>query len=148
MRILFCLAGQHLREQWQKAAALVDLRAHDVTILHVVDESVVTAISETQHYGLPRTLGSERQGDMRQALRDAGQRVLLQALAVAREDGVVAHGLLRTGRPAAVILAVAQETAAEVIILGRQHPGLEGRFLGGVSRFVVDQAPCTVLLLR
>ena len=148
MRILFCLAGQRLQEQWAKAAQLIDLRAHQVTILHVVDDSLVTVADALQRYGLPRSLGDERKADMQRARRGAAQHVLDRALAIARESGVEAKGLLRTGRPATAILEAAKEMGAEAIILGRQHPGREGHILGGVSRFDVEQAPCTVVLHR
>jgi len=148
MRILFCLAGQRVEEQWAKAARLVDFRAHEVAILHVVDESLVPAADAAQRRGLPRGLRPEREAEMQRALDQAGQEVIARALAVAREAGVEAQGILRSGHPPAVILETARQFGAEALILGRQHPGLEGRILGGVSRFVVDQAPCTVLLLR
>jgi len=148
MRILFCLAGQRLREQWNKAAALIDLGAHEVTILHVVDDSLVATIDAVQHYGLPRRVGTEREARMQQALQEAGRRIIAEALAAAHSAGVPATGLVRRGQPSTVILQVAAEIGAEVIILGRQHPGLEGKILGGVCRFVVDQAPCTVVVLR
>ncbi len=148
MRILLCLAGQRVEEQWAKAAGLVDLRAHEVAILHVVDDSLVAAANGAQRRGLPRGLGPERAAEMQRALQQAGEAVIARALAIAREAGVEAKGMLRHGRAPHVILDVARELGAEALILGRQHPGLEGRILGGVSRFVVDQAPCTVLLLR
>ena len=148
MRVLFCLAGQRLREQWGKAAALIDLGLHEVTILHVVDDSMVEAVDAAQRHSLPRGVGGEREARMRQALQEAGRRIVSEALALAHETGVHATGLVRGGKPQAVILKVAEEVGAEAIILGRQHPGLEGKILGGISRFVVDQAPCTVVLLR
>lgn len=148
MRILFCLGGQGLTEQWNRAAQLLDLRAHQVTILHVVDDSLITAADVAQRYTLPRGLRADREAELRQALQVAGQRVLDRALATARQSGVEAVGILRTGQPAAAILQVAREVEAEVIILGRRHPSLEGCLLGGVSRYVVDRAPCSVLLLR
>ncbi|MCC7355428.1 MAG: universal stress protein [Anaerolineae bacterium] len=53
---------------------------------------------------------------------------------------------LAEGPAAETILHVAQERKIDLLILSRQHPGLERFLLGGVARFVVDRAPCSVLL--
>ncbi len=54
-----------------------------------------------------------------------------------------------TGRAASVIVDVAEEIGADLVILGaRGHGAIEQAFLGSVSAEVVDQTHCSVLVAR
>jgi nucleotide-binding universal stress UspA family protein len=54
-----------------------------------------------------------------------------------------------TGRPADVILGTADETRADLIVLGsRGHGRIRSMLLGSVSAEVADQAPQSVLVVR
>ncbi len=63
--------------------------------------------------------------------------------------GVTAELLQRQGPPGRTICDVAQETHADLIMLGRRgHAGLSELLLGSVSNFVVHHAPCSVLVVN
>ena len=56
---------------------------------------------------------------------------------------------LRRGEPAAEILAVAADAAADLIVMGTHGRGLIGRaILGSVAERVVREAPCPVETVR
>ena len=148
MNILFSVRGQRLEEQWRKATQFIDFRAHKVYFLHVFDPSLIEGLDEAQRYTLPRRLSPQREAEMRAAERARSEERLAQAKALAAADGVEAETILAEGPAAETILHVARERQMDLLILGRQHPGLERFLLGGVARFVVDKAPCSVLLLR
>lgn len=55
---------------------------------------------------------------------------------------------VRSGQPGTVINDVAQVIDADLIVVGRRdRPGIEEFFLGSVSKAVVDNAPCEVLVV-
>ena len=71
------------------------------------------------------------------------------AAAVAREAGVTVNGYARQGDPADAILDVAEERAADLIIVGNKGMTGAKRFLlGSVPNKVSHHAPCSVLIIR
>lgn len=58
---------------------------------------------------------------------------------------VTTHAL--PGDPAKVILSVAKEVGADLIVVGNKGMRGKGRFLGSVPNDVAHQAPCAVLIV-
>ncbi len=90
-----------------------------------------------------------RREQMRRAERMAAQEIL--------EEGSRSLGgaemLRRTGRPEREIVQVATEWKADVIVICSRStagggPPLGPKSVGNVARFVLDHAPCPVLLVR
>jgi nucleotide-binding universal stress UspA family protein len=66
-----------------------------------------------------------------------------------REAGLNARRLVVAGRPANMIVDVATDLRAELVIVGSRGRGrLRTMLLGSVSAEVVDHAPCPVLVVR
>ena len=87
--------------------------------------------------------------DLRDRLRADRVALLEAAAARLRRPGLEVRSRLGEGRAATVIVDVAVETGAVLIILGaRGHGVVETALLGSVSAEVVDQAPCAVLVAR
>jgi nucleotide-binding universal stress UspA family protein len=103
-----------------------DLSAVTGAVLHVV-----TALPDPSSLDTP--------------VRQAGQD-LVDALA--RESGVDATGYARNGDPAAVVLAVAEEVGADLVVVGNK--GMRGarRVLGSVPNTLSHEAPCAVLIVN
>jgi nucleotide-binding universal stress UspA family protein len=75
--------------------------------------------------------------------------VLQAAVASISETGVAARRRLGVGRPATLIVELASELRAELVIVGSRGRGpLASMLLGSVSAEVVDRAPCPVLVVR
>jgi nucleotide-binding universal stress UspA family protein len=67
----------------------------------------------------------------------------------ARQEGIEANTHAREGDPADAILDVAEETKADVIVVGNKGMTGAARFLlGSVPNKVSHHAPCSVLIIR
>jgi nucleotide-binding universal stress UspA family protein len=72
-----------------------------------------------------------------------------QALEVGRALGLDGEIRVETGEPGPVICQVAQDVAADLIVIGSHgHGVLERSLLGSVSRHVLEHAPCPVMVHR
>ncbi|MEM8730488.1 MAG: universal stress protein [Pseudomonadota bacterium] len=72
-----------------------------------------------------------------------------QALLNERIDGQPdVTGVLRKGHTARTIVDVANEIAADCIVIGSHKPGLADYLLGSTSSWVIRHAPCAVHVLR
>jgi nucleotide-binding universal stress UspA family protein len=74
---------------------------------------------------------------------------LAAASEIAQEAGVEAERFARQGDPADAILDVAEETKADLIVVGNKGMTGARRFLlGSVPNKVSHHAPCSVLIIR
>jgi nucleotide-binding universal stress UspA family protein len=65
---------------------------------------------------------------------------------VARHPGIEIAVLI--GKPGVVIPDLAEQTAADLIMIRSHRPGIEDYFLGSTASRVVRRAPCAVFVLR
>lgn len=124
----------------------------EVTLLHVVDIDTAAALSGSVgllgrsgaggRRGRPRSGTSEPAPDS--LLAAAGQ-ALLEAAAA--RLGREAHRTVRRGRPEREVVAAC--AGADLLVLARDgdRSRLGPRSLGPRTRFVVDHAPCQILLV-
>jgi nucleotide-binding universal stress UspA family protein len=71
------------------------------------------------------------------------------AVTRAAEAGVKAEAIVRSGEPHERVLQVAQETGADVIVLGTHgRKGFMNVVMGSVTRQVIAQAPIPVLVIH
>jgi nucleotide-binding universal stress UspA family protein len=83
------------------------------------------------------------------APREAVDAILDDVAGVARAAGVEAEVHARQGSPADAILDVAEETGADLIVVGNKGmTGAERFLLGSVPNKVSHHAPCSVLIVR
>jgi nucleotide-binding universal stress UspA family protein len=83
--------------------------------------------------------------------REAGRRVLEEAMKIASDMGVEADTLLETsfGNPAQKIIEVAEENKFDLItVSSRGHSYLRNLVMGSVCEAVTRNAPCPVLVVR
>ncbi len=81
--------------------------------------------------------------------REDVETILEAAAATARESGVDVEVFARQGDPADAILDVAEETEADLIVVGNKGMVGTRRFLlGSVPNTVSHRAPCSVLIVR
>lgn len=67
---------------------------------------------------------------------------------IAKEAGIDAEVVVRSGQASTSILAVAQERKADVIIIASHRPELADYLLGSTAARVVRHAPCSVFVMR
>ncbi len=73
-----------------------------------------------------------------------------ELLARAQEDlratGIDCHVLVDEGDPADVLVRLAEECGADLLVIGNR--GMQRRVLGSVPNTVTHKAPCTVLVVK
>ena len=150
MRILCCLDGTNIE---QVSRAVKELLARDprtVGILYVTDIGPQEDMERHRERFLrPPHPPLPRQEQMRQAEGMAAQEILEEG----RRSLGGAETLLRTGRPEREIVSAAADWHADVIVMCSRSvmgggPSLGPKSVGHVARFVLDHAPCPVLLIR
>lgn len=120
-------------------------------ILAAFDGSGHAAKALTEAAELARALGTELllvvAADA-MALPDA-ERLAAEAAVLLRPHPVRAKTLVREGRAASVILAVAAEAACDLIVMGAYgHTRIRDMILGSNTNEVMMRAPCPLLLVR
>ncbi len=67
---------------------------------------------------------------------------------VLRSTGTAASIHVRAGNPSQVIVAIAKEIAADLVLIASHRDDVLDRVFGSVVDHVVQRAPCSVLVLR
>ncbi|HLJ62081.1 MAG TPA: universal stress protein [bacterium] len=119
-----------------------EIRKAEITIVNVGHIPTVAL-------GGPGTGAMVNFGELEQALEQAGQAILEQTKRQFESGNAPVAAVYRTGDPAAEIIKVAQETKADLIIIGSRGLGqIGGLILGSVSERVLHAAPVPVLVVR
>lgn len=115
----------------RKAEALLD-QGGQIVLMNVVED-------------LPNYLAIDVPMDIiENAIRDAKSQ-----LAVLKEKSArISSTEIRSGAPAREILAVAEETGADLIIIASHTPDFTNYFIGATADRVVRHAKCSVLVDR
>jgi nucleotide-binding universal stress UspA family protein len=150
MRVLCCLDGPNI-EVLQKAPSTM-LNSAELTIglLYVIDSGPRGDIERTrERLFRPHHLPTPREEQMRQAEITTAQDILQEGLRYFAQ----AETLQREGRPEREIVQCAVEWHADLILICPRSPEFAGppsgpKSVGHVARFVLDHAPCPVLLVR
>jgi nucleotide-binding universal stress UspA family protein len=150
MRVLCCLDGTNVGQVSKAAEMLSALEPPTFGLLFVTDTGPRHGIEHLRerfhrHPGPP----PPREEEMQQAERLSAQDILDEALS--HLPGAEAFN--RQGRPEREIVNTAAEWQADLVIIcaraeygGRHNIGPKS--VGHVARFVLDHAPCPVLLVR
>ena len=93
-----------------------------------------------------RTTGG---ADMIIDLREVAESLVQRAADEARSKGVEVGTHVREGQPAEVIIDVAHQEQADLIVVGsRGLTGIQRYLMGSVSSKVSEHAPCSVMVVR
>jgi nucleotide-binding universal stress UspA family protein len=121
-------------------------RAADVARSGSVDVHLVTAYPDVPSYR-ERIESSAKRDPI--DLREVAEGVLSRAADELRSQGVEVGTHAREGEPASVIMDVAEEQQADLIVVGaRGLTGLQRFLLGSVSSKLAHHAPCSVMIVR
>ena len=125
-------------------------------LLHVIDTGPRHGLEDylrgplhrRPHHGRP-----PHEAAFRNAEEVASRAVVEEALAAAKQGGLKAEAAVKEGEPGEIIIQVAREANAVLIVIWARegaagHPRMGPASVGHTARFVVDHAPCDVLLLR
>ncbi len=148
MRILCCLDGTNLEQISNAVTWLVSVDT--LSFIHVIDTRPHEEM-ERRTGPLLRRPGhdSPRLEKVRQADEEAAQEVLEEA----HRSYPHAETVYRRGQPERVIVNFAAEWRSDLVVICPRSlqsggPVIGPKSLGHIARFVVDHAPCPVLLVR
>ena len=150
MRILCCLDGTNIKQVSSAAQMFSSAEPLAIALLTVIDVGPRRDIDRTRERFWRRPLHHEPVTDeMQAAERAASEEILKTGLG----SLPLAETLLREGRPELEIVNAAAEWRADVILICPraeygEAPHIGPRSVGHVACFVLDHAPCPVLLLR
>ena len=153
MRLL-CAIGQRDGAQVVRDALALIGDVDYLALVHVIDDQPRHGV-EAQR-GLLRRISPDRQREITLAEESAGREGLREAESGARSPGKQISTIetrLERGKPEQDIVALARELHVDLVaIRAREYPNGFPRIgppsVGHTARFVVDHAPCPVLLLR
>jgi nucleotide-binding universal stress UspA family protein len=150
MRVLCCLDGTNVEQVSKAIRMLWATQSPTLGILYVTDTRPRHDIEHLRERFL-RPPGSHgpREHEMQQAEQAAANDILNEG----RRYLPDAEALQRQGRPEREIVNLAAEWQADLVILCPRaeyggKPTIGPRSVGHVARFVLDHAPCPVLLVR
>jgi len=154
MHVLCAIGKQGGAEMIRRVLEVIGSR-HDLHLLHVIDTGPRHTMQEFL-YGpgqLHRTPPPDRVMPLDAAEQAAGEAVMDEARREAEQVGFRVQTEVQRGRPEQIITRAAHLWGCQLIAL-RASEGTEGRprigpeSVGHTARFVLDHAPCDVLLLR
>ena len=150
MRVLCCLDGTNIEHISRALSTLVTADERTIGLLYVTDLGPHHEI-ERKREGLlyPRHPSGPLHEKIQRAEVAAAQDILQEGLRYIPN----AETLSREGRPEREIIQCASEWNADLIVICNRSPAFGGptlgpKSIGHVARFVLDHAPCPVLLVR
>jgi nucleotide-binding universal stress UspA family protein len=150
MRVLCCLDGTNVKQVSYAAQMFSTAEPLTIALLTVIDAGPRGEIDRIrERFWRPPMRHEPVTDEMRTAERAASEDILKAGLGYLPQ----AETLLRQGRPGLEIVNAAAEWRADVILICPraeygEPPHIGPRSIGHVARFVLDHAPCPVLLLR
>ena len=150
MRVLCCLDGTNIEQVHKAVSTMLRTDAPTIGIVYVIDSGPHGEIERQRERFLRRLeLPPHRREQMQQAESTAAEDIL-------EEGGRYFPGaevIRKEGRPEREIVNTATECGADLVVIcsrSSQSPGppLGPKSVGHVARFVLDHAPCPVLLVR
>lgn len=146
MRILIATDGSDFSDAAiEKACEFVKPGDTEICCLSTHEDPVVAAID-------PSFISSEYYQHLENALREAAESHVKDAEARIRKRFTAAEVPVTTkverGSPDPIIIDIATDWKADLIVVGSHGRGFWGRLLGSVSNAVVHHAPCSVLVVK
>ncbi len=151
---VLCAVGQRGGPQLVRRVVEMLFAGSELLLLHVVDtgprHDLKHLIGSLRHGPAG---ASERESELHAAEESAGKAALAETQEAAQAAGFSARTSLAWGRPEEIILQLAEsENVSLICIRAREgaegHPHIGPASVGHTARFVLDHAPCDVLLLR
>jgi nucleotide-binding universal stress UspA family protein len=147
--ILAAIALQRWDEYTAHALAIRDVAASlaqsGPKSLHVLS---VYDYEFTKTSGLPHDMAVKYREDLMQRTDTAMARKMDDYIAPLQADGLQVTTLLRVGNPRELVVQVADDIKADVLLIGTHSKrGMFDISMGGTAHQINRRAPCTVLLV-
>jgi universal stress protein A len=143
MKIVLAVDGSKCSDAAVQAViAQARPKGTEIRVLHAVEPPSLLVAREMGGYD--RALDSVWEGEQKEA-----ESLVARTTELLRSSGLTATGTVAQGDPPSVILDIAQEWPADLIVLGSHGRKALGRFLmGSVSENVCRHARCSVEIVR
>lgn len=113
----------------------------EITVIHVMEDVPVTHIESQKLLNDMLEISA--------AYKQQGQDILLKCSDRAKKKGLIINTILLKGNPGSIILDFSKKENYDVIIMGNRGLGkFKEMILGSVSRKVLHNSSCPVLLIR
>ena len=150
MRVLCCLDGTNIEQISSAVNNMLPANQLTLGLIYVIDSGPHGELErQRERFLRPAALNTRRNEQMQNAEISAAQDIL--------EEGTRylpgAERIFKTGRPEREIVNFALEWHADLMVICPRSPVGGGptmgpKSVGHVARFVLDHAPCPVLLVR
>ena len=118
-------------------------RAEQLTLLHALDAP------RPAYPMMPPEVVGEHTTTLEQSVREDGERLLDRVQSLLPMHAGPSTKQLRIGSPVEVIVSIAQEQKADLIVMGARGLGpIKERLLGSVSHRILTLAPCAILIVN
>jgi nucleotide-binding universal stress UspA family protein len=131
---------------------LIPLDGQELLLVHVIDNGMRGEIDLARGRLLHRPMPHHRLRAIGEAERRAAEAALREAAEVAARFGATAETVAAEGEPGRVVAGIAAQRGCQLVAVASrvdrrdERPGPHS--VGHTARFVLDHAPCPVLLLR
>lgn len=117
--------------------------AHPLTVLYVLN------LPRLAYPTLGPNLDKELSVTMEEAMKEEGESIVNRAASLLPPHHGTTEKRMVEGRPADTILAVAEETKADMVVIGARGVGqLQEHVIGSVSHRVMTHATCPVFVVK
>lgn len=142
MRVLLAIdESEFAADAVKEVEARLNLPGISVRVLHVIGTFVPPAAAIVEAEG--------SLAGVQQNVSDHYQQLVDETAKRLKNLGLKAEGVIREGSPGKTIVNEAREWDADLIVVGAHGlSGLESLIMGNVARHVVDQAVCSVEVVR
>jgi nucleotide-binding universal stress UspA family protein len=150
MRVLCCLDGTNIEHISRALSTIIPADERIIGLIYVTDSGPHQEIERKREWLLrPRHPSGPLREKIQHAEAGAAHEILQEGVRYLPQ----AETLSREGRPEQEIIQCATEWHADLIVICPRSPAFGGpalgpKSVGHVARFVLDHAPCPVLLLR
>ena len=150
MRVLCCLDGTNIEQVSKTVSTMLNPASLTLGLLYVIDSGPQEDLERHRERFLRGPHPPKpRRDQMHEAEAASAQDILDEGLRYLPD----AELLQRSGRPEREIVRCAAEWNADIIVIFPRSPTYGGplvgpKSVGHVARFVLDHAPCPVLLAR
>jgi nucleotide-binding universal stress UspA family protein len=150
VKLIVACDGRDLPTFFAALTQVIPLSGSEVILAHVVDSGFEEGWQlAAGHRLLGHRPGSRQHTQLQRTEEDQGRAILAEALNLSSDWPVTARDARQlTGNPERELVRLALAEHADVIVLGQHRLELGPHALGRCARFVVDHAPCSVLLVR
>lgn len=153
VKILIAVKGAEREEYFRRIAAMTAWREAAMVILaHVIDAEARSGVElGRERYLGRRPLGRGRSSELTEAEELHARAALQFAHAALREAGIpeeLLHEETLRGRPRDVLRDLAEREEIDLVVVAGRGGKPGPHSLGKTARFLVDHAPCGVLLIR